>query len=450
MQKKAFLEHISGEDGAVIIKLVILQHNPLGVTLQQDMRALHQRISLLGHSEHSCSYGSFIIIAMVTIDHSHRQLNLVQVHPDLPHVILQNPDIHHCRGDEGHGEQAIDLKQLVALDLNPPIILLPARRRHPPECLGDCVEHHYIAVVLASLRTPVQAFLDDDGRHFVGRRYPTGQHKANGLRVGRAADVPRWLIRDEQGEDPVPAIGVLKPRVVQHPVLPSFQRAARVEADDVVVEMERREARPVARAGVAGVEPDVVGEEEDAVAGALDPEHAGISDGERGVDVGEADDRRGRSGAEVDGPEVDADEVGVFERVEGHGLVVEAVEEERHGLPVVVAVVVAAEVVRAGEIAPLPADGAAAGDLGGRHAEEQLVEGGFGDAPHGGSVGTPVPHGRVRRRHGQRGVPSVLRHGLCGDPSVRRHGRGVVPSVRLVVPSVLRHGRRVGWCRGDR
>jgi hypothetical protein len=172
--------------------------------------------------------------------------------------------------------------------------------------------------------------------------------------------------------------------------------AGRVEADDAVVGVERREAHPAARARVAGVEPAAEGEEEDAGAGAAD-QHWPAAEGE-------GNDRPGHAVAGVGGADAPAGGFGVREH------------EERHGPPAAVAVVVAAEGLRAGDSAPQPADPAAAGDLLGQQAEEGQVEG--------------VDASSVRRRVA---ATSVRRR--VAASSVRR---------RVAASSVRLHGGRVG------
>jgi hypothetical protein len=219
-----------------------------------------------------------------------------------------------------------------------------------------------------NLWQPIHGIVDQDGRQKEGRKYPTGKQKLDGFQVGRAPDGPHWLLRGVERHDPVSEVQVPAPRVhlKQDPILPPVERTMRIEADVV----ERRKKRPSAGAGVAGVESGVVGEQEDSVAGALDPEHVWVDDGlMRGVELREAHDRERRAVADVDSAEVDAVVV-----VEGDGLVVKAIEEERHVAAVVIIMVPLAEGLPDGDVAPQPAQGAAAGDHGGRQAEKNIVE----------------------------------------------------------------------------
>jgi hypothetical protein len=124
-----------------------------------------------------------------------------------------------------------------------------------------------------------------------------------------------------------PTHPIIAAELVEHPVPPPASHVERVEANDLTEVVKRREVRPVAGAGVAGIEPVVVGEEEDAVTGTLDPKHMRVNDGDLGVEVREAEDQDRLTAADVGGAEVDADVV----VVEGRGMVVEVVKEERHG-----------------------------------------------------------------------------------------------------------------------
>jgi hypothetical protein len=54
MQTEALFDGVSGEEGPVFSKLVSPEHDPQGVAVQQDARALNQNILVLGYGEHAC------------------------------------------------------------------------------------------------------------------------------------------------------------------------------------------------------------------------------------------------------------------------------------------------------------------------------------------------------------------------------------------------------------
>jgi hypothetical protein len=127
-----------------------------------------------------------------------------------------------------------------------------------------------------------------------------------------------------------------------------------------------------------------------------------------------------------------------------------------------VEVVLPEEGLRAGDVAPHPAEGAAAGYHGGRHVDEEPIDGGLRDEVqvHDHASCAELEEGGVplvRRGRGRGGIgdPAVLHVSVCrvngsgGDVAtsiLRVHGSGggVAASVLRgsvrVVPAVLRHG----------
>jgi hypothetical protein len=61
--------------------MVTLEHIPLGVALQQDVRALHQIMSVMGYGEHA----AFVMAAVVKLDRIHRHTDAV---PAVPGIVV--------------------------------------------------------------------------------------------------------------------------------------------------------------------------------------------------------------------------------------------------------------------------------------------------------------------------------------------------------------------------
>jgi hypothetical protein len=88
MLKEAFLDGVSGEGGPVVRKLgsgtVALEYGPLGVAVQQDARALHEIMSVLGYGEDA----AVVMAAVVSVDLVHRHNDAVPVAPALGVVVV--------------------------------------------------------------------------------------------------------------------------------------------------------------------------------------------------------------------------------------------------------------------------------------------------------------------------------------------------------------------------
>jgi hypothetical protein len=54
VQKEAFFDRVSREEGPVFSKLMSPEHVPQGVAVQQDARALNQNVLVLGYGEDAC------------------------------------------------------------------------------------------------------------------------------------------------------------------------------------------------------------------------------------------------------------------------------------------------------------------------------------------------------------------------------------------------------------
>jgi hypothetical protein len=63
----------------VASKLITLEHSPLGVALQQDARALHQIMTVMGYDEHT----AIVMAAIVKVDRIHRHTDAVPAAPEL-------------------------------------------------------------------------------------------------------------------------------------------------------------------------------------------------------------------------------------------------------------------------------------------------------------------------------------------------------------------------------